>query len=88
VTTRTDEGEDTGPVDMGFHYSVTGRAPTLQPITPPGDVTLADFAIFQTCFTGSYTSSIEEKCLRFDVFADQDVDLDDFTLFQRFLDSP
>ncbi len=50
-----------------------------------GDVDMADFAMFQTCFG---RGSIPNRCDRYDLNVDGDIDLQDYELFANTLSSP
>ena len=81
LTTRSDEVADTGLVDMGYHYPVTGVPAIMGDYDHDGNVDLADFAWFQKCFSGEGPTDVSPCCRVFDAEADDDVDLDDFALF-------
>jgi hypothetical protein len=51
-TTRSDETLDGPPVDLGYHFPVTGRQLMLGDWDRNGSVDLFDFAGFQNCFGG------------------------------------
>ncbi len=82
LTTRSDEVTDTGIVDMGYHYPVTGLPLLMGDYDRDLDVDLADFAELQNCFTGEGPSEVSPCCRIFDFEPDDDVDLDDYALFQ------
>jgi PKD repeat protein len=53
-----------------------------------GDVDLADYGRFQTCFAGPGVEQPDEACSGARLDADTDVDADDFALFQLCLSGP
>jgi hypothetical protein len=53
-----------------------------------GDVDLADFAKFQSCFTGAGSGPVLDACKVADLDCDTDVDLDDYENFVRTLRGP
>ncbi|UCE59686.1 MAG: right-handed parallel beta-helix repeat-containing protein [Phycisphaerales bacterium] len=84
VTTRGDEAVDTGTVDMGYHYAVTGDPLNLGDFDSSGTVNLFDFAQLQLCFTGEDAPN-DNPCVRkFDFDCDADVDLEDYAAFQAY----
>ncbi len=83
MTTRSDDGGDTGIVDMGYHYPITGRALVMGDDDRDGVLDLADFAHLQACFTGSGPADASPFCRIFDFEFDQDVDLDDLSVFAK-----
>ncbi len=50
-------------------------------LTDDGDVTIADFAAFQRCFTGADTQAVPETCGCADFDGDDDIDLVDADAF-------
>lgn len=82
LTTRTDEAADTGIVDLGYHYPVTGLSLLRGDYDYNQLVNLADFAGLQNCLTGSGASSVAPCCRVFDFEPDEDVDLDDYKAFE------
>jgi len=83
-TTRTDETDDTGTIDMGFHYNddLQHRADT----DGDGDVDGVNFAIFASCFNKAGNPPRTLGCnalnsVRFDFDNDRDVDGVDFAVF-------
>jgi parallel beta-helix repeat protein/predicted outer membrane repeat protein len=81
-TTRCDEVLDTGIVDMGYHYPVSGLPLIMGDFDYDGDVDLGDFAGFEDCLGGSDQVIVSPPCRVFDFDADGDVDLGDFASFQ------
>lgn len=53
-----------------------------------GDVDLADFGVFQLCFTGIGSGGVEPDCVCADIDNDCDVDLTDFNGFQLLYTGP
>lgn len=88
LTTRSDEVTDTGIVDIGYHYYVTGQALIMGDYDRDGHLTLPDFAEFQRCFTGRHPMSVSPCCRIFEFGPDTDVDLDDFADFEAALTDP
>ena len=88
VTTRSDEGTDTGVVDMGYHYPVTGKPLVMGDFDRDTRVTVHDFASFQNCFTASGPADIPPCCRIFDFEPDADVDLHDAASFQLAITGP
>ena len=86
LTTRSDEGTDTGIVDMGYHYPVTGQPLIMGDYNRDLAVNLADFAALQNCFTGEGPMAVDPCCRIFDFEPDGDVDLADFALFVQQFD--
>ena len=82
LTTRTDENPDTGDVDMGYHYPMTGHGLVMGDSDHDGQVTREDYADFPGCFTGEGAADLSRCCGIFDFDADDDVDLRDFAEFQ------
>ncbi|UCE60702.1 MAG: right-handed parallel beta-helix repeat-containing protein, partial [Phycisphaerales bacterium] len=82
VTTRSDEATDTGMVDMGYHYPVTGKPLVMGDFDRNLDVDLADFVGLQNCFTGDSPAGISPCCRVFDFEPDEDVDLTDYGAFE------
>ena len=90
-TTRRDEYVDTNGVDMGYHYPITGVAFVAGDSDADGDVDLADFARFQTCFTDPGPATLGCNCCFFDFewpYGDGDVDLDDYVEFHSAFTGP
>jgi hypothetical protein len=48
-----------------------------------GDVDLLDFDIYLDCETGSEANDLPDGCEAFDFDQDQDIDREDFAVFQR-----
>ena len=88
LTTRSDEGVDTGVVDMGYHYAVTGVPLLMGDGDRDGDVDLRDAANLQCCFTGEGTDGMNPCCRIHDFEPDDDIDLDDFAAFAAVLTGP
>jgi len=88
LTTRTDEAADTGIVDLGYHYPVTGLPLVMGDYDRNQLVNLADFAGLQNCLSGSGAASLSPCCRIFDFEPDDDVDLDDYAAFEAALSSP
>lgn len=80
-TTRSDEVPDSGIVDMGYHYPISGLPLVMGDHNRDGDVDFADFAQFQMCFTGAGPSTVAPCCRILDFEPDEDVDLNDFAEF-------
>lgn len=81
MTTRSDEGLDTGIVDMGYHSPVTGRSLVFGDFDRNTAVDLDDFANWGGCM-GLPGSGVMSPCCRiFDFEHDGDVDLYDFAAF-------
>ena|GEM_PF-1176658 len=95
LTTRTDEVEDTGIVDMGYHYLVTATSFVWGDFDRDGDIDLDDYAEFNVCITGPCESPpcsprpyTDPCCAIGDFDTDGDVDLFDVAEFQvSFTDS-
>jgi predicted outer membrane repeat protein len=87
-TTRSDEVADTGIVDMGYHYPVTGEPLVMGDLDHDIDVDLADFAGLQNCLTGEGPTDVTPCCRIFDFGPDADVDLDDFAVFKAVFQGP
>ncbi len=83
MTTRSDEGEDSGTVDIGYHYSVTGQALLMGDFDRDGRVDLIDWSHLQRCFTAEEPTGVAPCCRIFDFELDADVDLDDYAAFQE-----
>jgi hypothetical protein len=88
MTTRSDEDTDTGIVDMGYHYPVTGQSLLMGDFDRDADVDLGDFAGLQNCFTGEGPADVSPCCRIFDFGSDSDVDLDDYAEFRSVLMGP
>ncbi|MHC4696395.1 MAG: hypothetical protein ACYTFA_06610 [Planctomycetota bacterium] len=88
MTTRSDEATDSGVVDMGYHYPVTGLLLIMGDYDRNGDVTLFDFAAMQICFTNEGPTDVSPCCRIFDFEPDSDVDLDDFDVVQATFTGP
>ncbi len=87
-TTRSDESLDASTVDMGFHYPITGLGFILGDANRTGSVELADFAAFQQCYTDVGPAGVAPCCRVFDMDGDDDIDLDDYKLFEPVLLGP
>lgn len=88
VTTRTDEANDTGIIDMGFHYPITGLPIVMGDFDRDLRLTLRDYAGLQRCFGGQGLSNVSPCCRIFDFEPDFDVDLDDVQAFSSALVGP
>jgi hypothetical protein len=94
MTTRADEETDTGNVDMGYHYPVTGRPLVMGDFDRDTDVDLGDFAKMQKCYTGAGPAEVTPCCRIFDfaheasIGPDGDVDLDDYAELHTALTGP
>lgn len=88
VTTRSDEIEDTGIVDIGFHFPVSGFELLFGDLDRDGIVTLEDYFEFATCFTGVGPADVSPCCRIFDDELDGDVDLGDFASLQLAFGGP
>jgi hypothetical protein len=82
VTTRSDEVDDVGVVDLGFHYPVSGFEVLFGDFDRDGLVTLVDYFDFSVCFTGVGPADVPPCCRIFDDELDGDVDLGDFASLQ------
>ncbi|MCH7871751.1 MAG: hypothetical protein IID33_08620 [Planctomycetes bacterium] len=87
-TTRSDEGLDSGVVDMGYHHPVTGLPLVMGDSDRDGDVDLADFAELQSCLTGEGPGDLSPCCRIFDFEPDDDVDLDDYAALHAVFADP
>jgi hypothetical protein len=87
-TTRSDEGGDTGMVDLGYHYPITGQPWLMGDFDHSGGVDLRDFAHLQKCFTRGNPTEKCSFCCVFDFDFDTDVDLSDHTAFSLQLTGP
>ncbi len=87
-TTRSDEVGDTGIVDMGYHYPITGKTLIMGDFDRDQRVDLRDFAEFQQCFTGGGATDVTPCCRIFDFEPDADVDLNDAASFQLAITGP
>ncbi len=67
--------------------SFTVAAPVVD-LDLDGDVDLADFAVFQTCFNGPNRPHAGTGCADADFDGDADVDLGDFAVFQGCFNGP
>ena len=59
-------------------FSITGNSLVMGDYDRSGEVNLADFAGFQTCFTAGGSTDVSPCCRIFDFEPDGDVDLLDF----------
>jgi parallel beta-helix repeat protein/predicted outer membrane repeat protein len=82
LTTRSDEVVDTGVVDMGYHYPVTGQALIMGDFDRSGGVDLVDFTNWVDCMTGPGPAVVSPCCRIFDFEPDGDLDLKDFAAFR------
>ncbi len=87
-TTRADEVTDTGVVDRGYHYPVSGLPLVMGDYDRDGSLTLADVAAMQNCFTGEGPADLPPCCRIFDFEPDGGVRLDDFEAFRTNFDGP
>jgi hypothetical protein len=76
-TTRTDEALDAAPVDLGFHFPVTGRKRVAGDADRDGRVDLRDVAAYQNCFDGPAAQRPAPSCRIFDFNLDDDISLPD-----------
>jgi predicted outer membrane repeat protein len=91
MTTRSDEVGDTGIVDMGYHYPITGRALVMGDFDRDQRVNLRDFARVQECLTASPQGNpvfVSPCCRIFDFEPDADVDLSDHSGFVPAMTGP
>lgn len=88
LTTRSDEAIDTGGVDIGFHFPVSGEMLRPGDYDRSGRTDLRDFARLAACFTGAVVGETAPCCRIFDVDFDTDIDLDDAASFTDFLTDP
>ena len=88
LTSRSDEAGDTGIVDMGYHFSVTGRALMMGDLDRTRRIDLSDIAGFQRCFTSDGPADVSPCCRIFDFALDADVDLDDLAEFHLAITGP
>ncbi len=88
MTTRSDEAIDAGVVDLGYHYSVTGKPLVMGDFNRSGDVDPLDFAHWENCVTAPQPGGVSPCCCIFDFEHDRDVDLNDFAAFQRAFTGP
>ena len=90
LTTRSDEVVDASlsPVDVGYHYPVTGYDLIMGDFDRSGLIDLDDFVEWEKCFTGPGPEYVSPCCRIFDFEADEDVDLLDFAEFAAALDQP
>ena len=88
LTSRSDEGGDSETVDMGYHFSITGRALIMGDLDRNHHIDLLDIAGFQRCYTGAGPTDVQPCCRIFDFTLDADVDLDDVFEFHVSVDGP
>lgn len=88
LTSRSDEAGDTGTVDMGYHFPITGRALMMGDLDRSLRIDLFDIAGFQRCFTGDEPTGVSPCCRIFDFAMDADVDLDDMFEFYLAITGP
>jgi hypothetical protein len=81
LTTRSDEQVDTGLVDRGYHYPLTGWSLVMGDFDRNGEINLADFAPLQNCFTADGPADVSPCCRIFDFEPDDDLDLSDYGSF-------
>lgn len=82
LTTHNGETTDTGPVDLGYHYSVTGLPLVMGDFDRNQSVDLSDFAEWTYCMSGPGNVTLSPCCRIFDFELDGDVDLSDLASFQ------
>lgn len=81
TSTRFDEVGDSGMVDLGYHFRITGREFVMGDSDADGLVDMNDFAKFQTCFAGDGGTLAPPCCRTFDLYLDGTVDSGDFVEF-------
>jgi len=88
-------GHPMAPSSMDLAFALTGKSchRPQQDAEPDGDVDLADFSVFQSCFNGPNRPwkgppPPTEVCACFDDDDDGDVDLSDFSAFQACFNGP
>ncbi|MGB9623976.1 MAG: GEVED domain-containing protein [Phycisphaerae bacterium] len=92
---RYGDGHPLAPDSMDLAFALTGKAcpRPQQDSEPDGDVDLADFSVFQSCFNGPNRPwkgppPPTQVCACFDDDDDGDVDLADFSAFQACFNGP
>jgi hypothetical protein len=91
LTTRRDEMTDTGTVDMGYHYPVTGEPYLPGDINGDGVLDLIDYAEFGSAMTGPGPlppGTVTDCLTAADLDDDGDIDTADFAAFQILLGQP
>lgn len=88
LTTRSDEGIDTGRVDMGYHYPVTGLPLVMGDFNRNQRDDLSDFAEWEPCMSGPVDATVSPCCRIFDFELDGDVDLADYAAFESAFSIP
>jgi len=95
LTTRSDEIADSGIVDMGYHYPITGLDLIMGDFDRNSLVNFRDFAEFQNCFTGEGPLNVPPCCRIFDFEEpeephepDMDIDLQDLQGFVNGMTGP
>jgi hypothetical protein len=91
MTTRRDEVTDSGTVDMGYHYPVSGEPYLPGDINGDGVIDLIDYAEFGSAMTGPgpLPPGTVTGCLTAaDLDDDGDLDTTDFAAFQILLGQP
>lgn len=86
--TRSDQIDDFGTVDMGYHFSYTENALLMGDFDRSLRVDLRDFAAFQDCFSGEGPLDVPPCCRIFDDELDSDVDIIDLNAFGLGLTGP
>lgn len=82
-TTRTDEGFDTGIVDMGYHYPLSKEAQPcgLCDLLKDGSIDLSDLVIFASHWLEQNCSPANYWCGSADITVDKSVDFMDYSFF-------
>ncbi len=88
MTTRSDEGLDTGIVDIGYHFPITGRKLILGDFDRNGLIDLFDVSGIQNCFTGQGPTDVPPSCRIFDFDARDDITLFDLAVLIDILTGP
>ncbi|MBI1826344.1 MAG: right-handed parallel beta-helix repeat-containing protein [Planctomycetes bacterium] len=85
MTTRSDEGTDSGRVDLGYHYPVTRLPLVMGDFDRNERAELSDFLEWRSCMHGPAYATVSPCCRIFDMELDGHVDLADFAKFQSAL---